>query len=399
MMSVEDARAVMLRETQPTRTQSISLETALGRRLAVDAAARIDQPPFDASAMDGWAVRCADTPGDLRIIGESAAGAPFEGTLAPGETVRISTGAALPANADSVVMQEDAERDGDMLRAPAARPAHIRERGLDFSTDDILLASGRRIDGHAMALLAAAGCDPVTVHAPPRVAVIATGDELVAPSDAAGAGQIYDSVSFGLSGLIKSWGGAPHRAGRLGDDLMQTSEATKYACTKFDLVMTVGGASVGDHDVVKPAVQAMGGEVLVYKISVKPGKPTWFASCPGANVLGLPGNPASALVCAHLFLKPILDVMQGKAAGEASPRLCAGVLDTELPANGARESYLRARAAPDAQGRFIVSPIPRDDSSLLTPLARANALIRRPADAPARTAGDGVEVLVLNEWN
>lgn len=396
MMSVDEARALMLRETYPTGVQAIALENALGHRLGADAVARISQPPFDASAMDGWAVRCADTPGDLRIIGESAAGRPFDGALGPDETVRIFTGAELPQNADGIVIQENAKRDGDIVRMPAAKPAHIRKSGIDFRAGETVRTAGQRLDGAAMALLAAAGCDPVQTHAPPRVAVIATGDELVAPSDELGAGQIYESVSYGLSGLIKSWGGAPQRAGRLPDDLMQTADAIKLACTKFDLVVTIGGASVGDHDVVKPAVQAMGGEILVYKIGVKPGKPTWFASCPGACVLGLPGNPASALVCAHLFLKPMLDVLQGKARADANPRIQIGVLDTELSAIGDRETYLRAMAAPNAEGRFIASPLLRDDSSLLTPMARANALIRRAPGSPACAAGECVELLLLN---
>ncbi|HYE47594.1 MAG TPA: gephyrin-like molybdotransferase Glp [Caulobacter sp.] len=387
---VDEARLRMLAGARRLRLSSIPLTVADGAVLAQDILARRDQPPFDASAMDGWAVRRADAGENavLSIVGESAAGRAYETPLQPGQAVRIFTGAPVPSGADLVVIQEEAERDGDTVRLirPPPKGHNIRPAGGDFRTGQTLLAAGTRLDPWRLSLAAAAGYAMVPVADRPRVAILATGEELVPPGGTPGPYQIYESGSAGLAPMITRWGAIPVRLTPTGDDLAAIQAAAKGA--DADLIVTVGGASVGDYDLVKPALKALGLTLAVETVNVRPGKPTWFGTlADGRRVLGLPGNPASAFVCAELFLKPLILALQGAPAG---PALEPSVLVEPLPANGPREHWMRAVLTPDG-----VRALPDQDSSLVTVFAAADALLRRLPDAPAVGVGERVEILRL----
>jgi len=391
LLAVDDARARMLAEIEALPAETIALTQAIGRVLAESVSAVRDQPPFAASAMDGWAVRSVDTPGELRIVGESAAGHGFGGRVGPHEAVRIFTGAAMPEDADAVVIQEDAEREGEVVRVPAARSgANVRVAGVDFKADDLLLHAGDRIDPWRLSLAAAAGRAEVRVRARPRVAILGTGEEIVEAPAAPGPFQIYDSGAPTLAALVEAWGGVASRSRPVADDLDAVIAALRDA--PADLLVTVGGASVGDHDLVRAAAEALGFQPKVQSVAVRPGKPTFFGVFPdGRKLLGLPGNPASALVCAELFLKPILSAYQG---GPAGPRLITARLAQPLPANGPREHWMRARLSFE-NGVVQAEPFRDQDSSLVTVFALADALLRREAGAPAAAEGAVVEVLPL----
>ena len=393
LLAVEAARARMLAAARPGPVEVVALGEAQGRVLAAPVIATRDQPPFPASAMDGWAVRAADGAGPKRIIGESAAGHGFAGRLGPGEAVRIFTGAAVPEGADAVVIQEDARREGDRVVTPAVGdPRHVRASGLDFHSGDILLEAGARLDPWRLSLAAAAGAARLPVHAMPRVVILATGEEVVEPGALPGRFQIYNSGSTALAALVRAWGGDPLTQASVGDDLAATTAAVAGA--GGDLVVTLGGASVGDHDLVKPALAALGLDLRVESIAVRPGKPTWFGVlADGRLVLGLPGNPASAMVCAELFLRPLLRALQGAAPG---PRMVAGRAATPLGANGEREHWMRARLGSSPDGALTVTAFRDQDSSLVSVFAGADALVRRGPRAPAAAVGDPVEVLVLD---
>jgi molybdopterin molybdotransferase len=388
----------MLALVRPMAAESAILQAALGRVLAQDIVAGRDQPPFNASAMDGYALRSCDTPGTLRLVGESAAGHGFEGSCQAGTAIRISTGAALPDGADTVVIQEDVRRDGDSIIVPAAMAGwNIRSRGCDFSAGTILLPAGRKLDGVALSLVAASGAAQVGVVRAPRVAILSSGDELAAPGSRPGPFQIFDSGTFGIAGLIQSWGGAPNRLAVERDDVGAIARAAEEGLRGSDLLVVVGGASVGDHDHARPALMQLGLKLAVEKIAVRPGKPTWFGATQQGLVLGLPGNPASALACAALFLRPLVEAMLGR-----DPSRCVASrparLTRALPANGPREHYLRALLEVDAEGRQIVRAFEDQDSSLISVFAAANALIRLPADAPALGVGAMVDVLPLEAF-
>jgi len=392
LLTVEDARARMLAEIAALPAETVALADAIGRVLAQDVVATRDQPPFRASAMDGWAVRLADTPGSLAIVGESAAGRGYDGAVGPGQAVRIFTGAAVPDDCDAVIIQEDAERDGDVVRAPAARPGgNIRPAGGDFTAGARLLARGERIDPWKLSLAAAAGRAGLSVHHRPRVAVLSTGEEIVEAPAQPGPFQIYNSGSPALAAMIEAWGGIPVRLRPVRDDLQATVAALRGA--EADLVVTLGGASVGDHDLVRAAAGELGLDLKVASVAVRPGKPTFFGVLgDGRRMLGLPGNPASAFVCAELFLKPMLAAYQG---AEPEPRMIQARLETAVAANGGREQWMRARLA-YADGTVTVRPLGDQDSSLITVFAVSDALLRRAVDAPAAAAGERVEVLPLS---
>ncbi len=393
LLAVEDARSRMLAEVAAPSVETVALDEALGRTLAAPVVATRDQPPFDASAMDGWAVRSADLtsgePTPLRIVGESAAGRGYASDLRPGEAVRISTGAPVPAGADRVVIQEEAERDGDHVRpAPRGAGAHIRLRGGDFRAGQRLLDRGVRLDPWRLSLAAAAGRDRLEVAARPRVAILTTGEELTRPGEAPGAWSIYDSASPALAALCRRWGADVKRLGPAQDRLEAVLALIEQAAA--DLIVTVGGASVGDHDLVRPAFESLGLELKVGSVRVRPGKPTWFGRLDdGRRVLGLPGNPASALVCAELFLRPLVMAMQG---ADPSLPLVELPLAEALPGNGPREHWMRARVTPGWQ----VQPFDDQDSSLVTVFADADALVRRPAGAAPAGAGALVSVRLLD---
>jgi molybdopterin molybdotransferase len=393
-LPVDDARARMLAAVTPLGVEDVAIEAAHGRVLAAAIDARRDQPPFEASAMDGWAVRRADAQEAevlLTIVGESAAGRGFEGQLLPGQAARIFTGAAVPAGADTVVIQENAERQGDKVRLGplAGAGGNIRPRGGDFRAGQRLLEPGVRLDAWRLSLAAAAGCAELTVARRPRVVVLSTGEELVRPPRAPGPYEIYESGSLALCALVEACGGEPRRLAAARDDQAAVIEALHDV--EADLLITVGGASVGDYDLVKPALTQLGLQQIVGSIGIRPGKPTWFGRLgSGTPVLGLPGNPASALVCAELFLGPLVRALLGSAPGPVylPARLLGG-----LPANGPRDHFMRAMIASDADGALTVQPLADQDSSLVTVFALADGLLRRPAGAPA--AGPGAVVPVL----
>ncbi|HET7083163.1 MAG TPA: gephyrin-like molybdotransferase Glp [Rhizomicrobium sp.] len=395
LLSVAEARAAMLATAAPLAAETVPLEQALGRILADAVIAGRDQPPFAVSAMDGYAVRSADTPGNLRLGGESAAGHGFEGLCQPGMAIRISTGAAIPDGADSVVIQEEVERQGDAITVPAAKPgANLRPRGGDFAAGAILLPAGRRLDGVALSLVAASGAAQVKVIRSPRITILSSGDELAAPGTAPGKFQIFDSVTFGIAGLVRAWGGTAQRLAVEKDDAGAIARAAEKGLRDSDLLLVLGGASVGDHDHARPALMRLGLELLVGKIAVRPGKPTWFGKVQQGLVLGLPGNPASALACARLFLRPLIDKMLG-CDPQTGTALHRARLKQALPANGPREHYLRALLEVDQEGQQWVRAHEDQDSSLISVFASANALIRQPADCPALNAGTPVDILPL----
>ncbi len=399
-LTVAEARGRMLAGAGRLGTQEVVLTKALGRVLAAPVVADRDQPPFDASAMDGWAIRHADlAPGArFRIAGESAAGQAYARPVEAGQAVRIFTGAPVPPGADLVVIQENAARDGDTVAFTIDRdppPGNIRPAGGDFRSGDRLLAEGTRLDAWRLALAAAAGWPSLDVAVRPRVAILATGDELVPPGYVPAPDQIFESGSFALAALVEAWGGQATRLKAQADD--RDAIAAAVADAPFDLLVTVGGASVGDHDLVKPALETLGLDLRVQTVAVRPGKPTWFGTLDanGAGdrrVLGLPGNPASALVCAELFLRPLLAALTG--ADPALP-IQAGVLAAPLPANGPREHWMRAARTVDPDGRVRVTPFPDQDSSLIGVFSRADCLVMRPAGAPAAGVGEVVQLLPL----
>jgi len=392
LLSVEDARARMLALAVAMPAETVAIGEAAGRTLAEDVRARRDQPPYAASSMDGWALAAASAPGRLRVVGESAAGRPFAGRVGPGEAVRIFTGAAMPPGADCVVIQEDARRDGDAVETPAAHAgANVRAAGCDFHAGERLLTRGMRLDAWRLSLAAAAGRGTIEAARRPQVCLLSTGEEIVEPGAEPAAHQIFDSGSVALAARISAWGGNPRSARQVGDDLAATAAAVRSA--EADLIVTIGGASVGDHDLVKPALAALGLELAVDSVSVRPGKPTWFGRlADGRRVLGLPGNPASALVCAELFLRPLMMAMQG--ADPTLPLIGARAAGP-IPKNGAREHWMRARLWVGADGIAVAEPFADQDSSLVSVFANAGALVRRPAGAPEAEAGEPLEALPL----
>ena len=343
--------------------------------------------------MDGWAVRAADGPGRLKIVGESAAGHGYVGDVKPGEAVRIFTGAAIPAGADAVVIQEDAVRDGDFVDIPAVTNLmHVRPRGLDFRAGTRLLTAGTRLDAWRLGLAAASGAARVSVATRPRVAILSTGEEVVEPGQVPGPFQIFNSGTTALGALCGNWGAEVIPMGNVGDN--EADIAAAAGAIGGDLLVTVGGASVGDHDLVKPALARLGMRMVVESVAVRPGKPTWFAVLDdGRRVLGLPGNPASALVCAELFLKPLLMAMQG---GASAIELITARATLPLAANGNREHWMRAQLGHSPDGVITATPLNDQDSSLVTVFASADALLRRRPGAPAAAVGDPVSVLPLS---
>jgi molybdopterin molybdotransferase len=394
MMTVCEARAAMLACAGPLGQETAGLDDAMGRVLAKAVSAWRDQPPFAVSAMDGYAVRAGDTPGTLTVGGESAAGRGFAGECGPGCAIRISTGAALPRNADTVVMQEDVQRTGLEVAVPALRLGqNVRPQGGDFRAGEQLLSVPRILDGISISLAAAAGLAQLEVMRRPRVAILSSGDELAPPGTHPGAWQIFDSATFGIAGLVQGWGGRAERLALERDHPDAIAAAADRSLRDADLLVVIGGASVGDHDHARPALAKLGLRAIVEKVSVRPGKPTWFGTVEGRPVLGLPGNPASALVCAQLFLKPLLHAMLGL---NTDPDIRRARLIKPLAANGAREHYMRARWSFDEQGQLWVEAFAQQDSSLISVFAASNALIGLPANAAARSAGTLVDILPLD---
>ncbi|MEX1059755.1 MAG: gephyrin-like molybdotransferase Glp [Methyloceanibacter sp.] len=397
LLSVAEALARVTKGLAPLETERVAIGQATGRVLAEDLPARLTQPPFDASAMDGYAVRAEDVaalPATLRLIGQSAAGAGFRGSVARGEAVRIFTGAPVPYGADTVVIQEDAEQASGMVTIKEVTPTrHIRPRGQDFTEGEVLLAAGTRLGPRELMLAAAMNQPELPVRRKPRVAILATGDEVVPPGLELEADQIVSSVPCGLAALIESHGGEAMSLGIAKDEpesLVTLARAGRAA----DILLTIGGASVGERDLVASALRSEGLELDFWKIAMRPGKPMLYGRLGNQRVLGVPGNPVSALICAHVFLKPMLSSMLGLAE-EARPEPEA-VLGEELEANGEREHYMRAVSDWREDGARIVRPLPSQDSSLVAALARADCLIVRAPYAPALAAGERVRILPLD---
>ena len=376
--------------------ERVPLSAAFGRVLAEPVVATRDQPPFASSAMDGYAVRRADivTGAHLEVVGESAAGKRFAGELKPGQAVRIFTGAPVPDGADAVVIQETTRaHDGrvELLAESVATPGHIRRAGQDFTAGDELLPAGIRLDAWRLSLAAAAGLAEVPVRARPRVAVLCTGDELVQVGATPGPNQIYESGSAAVMALIGQWGGEAAFVGTAADDL-ETLHATLKAVAA-DLIVTIGGASVGDHDLVKPALERLGLVTDFVTLNLRPGKPTSFGVLDsGAHVLGVPGNPASAFVVAQLLLKPWLEAALGLPDHDPFVKAVTAVA---IPANGPRESYLRATLEVNEDGRLCATPFSDQDSSLISVFARSRALVRIASNASVTPAGNLVDILRL----
>lgn len=395
--TVDDARARMCASIAPVGNEQVVLGAALDRTLAETLSAARDQPPFRSSAMDGYALRAVDLAhGRFTVVGESAAGKPHAGAVGAGEAVRIFTGAAVPQGADLVVPQEKTRRDGAALwiDPQLQLAANIRAIATDFRAGERLVAAGTRLNARHVALMAAAGAATVNVSRVPRIALLATGTEILPPGAPAGPYQIYDSVSFGLGAMIEGWGGHPVRRGASPDDEEAVAAAMMQAVSDADLVVIAGGASVGDYDIVKRALASRGLQILVPQVAVRPGRPTWFGTMGLKPVLGLSGNPAAAFVCAHLFLRPLLDRLLER---HAPPQKCvAAVLDGAVRESGANESYWRASVGVDADARLTARPFDNQDTSLVSIFAAANALIRRVAGAPAAARGTIVEALLLD---
>jgi len=395
MISVAQARAIMLEHVAFCGAESVPLAEALGRTLAETIQARRAHPPFRASAMDGYALRSADTPGRLRLVGEAGAGRALARALQESECARIFTGAPLPEGADAVLIQEDARRDGDAVEAPRIAPdRHVRPIGIDFAAGALLLAPPTVLTAPAIALAAAAGRAHIAVARRPRIAILGGGDEIVAPGEAPGPAHIFDSASPGVAGLATTWGAHASAAPPYHDDAIEIAAAIEAGLDASDLTIVIGGASVGDHDHARAATARLGAELLFDKVALRPGKPTWFAVRDGKTVLGLPGNPASAFVCARLFLNPLIARMLGSDTDKAIATRAAR-LRRPLGANGPRETYLRAMTQNDSTGQVWVDIAADQDSSLVRVLASANALVVREPNAASLEAGAIVQALPI----
>ncbi|MEJ0025957.1 MAG: gephyrin-like molybdotransferase Glp [Rhizomicrobium sp.] len=395
MISVEDAVQRIVAAFAPVEAETVGIDAAAGRVLAEDAIARMNQPPDPVSSMDGYAVRSADATAAgvmLRVVGSAPAGHPFGGTLRAGEAVRIFTGGVVPDGADSIVIQEDAQADDGRvtLGVPAIPMRHIRVAGLDFKTGDPIVEAGRRLTARDVSLIAAGDIPTVRVRRRPRVALAATGDELSLPGAPKKPGGIVASSGYALSALIARWGGETIDLGII-PDKAEAVAAIADRAAGADLIVTLGGASVGDHDLVQKALGPRGFELDFWKIAMRPGKPLIFGRLGGTPLLGLPGNPVSTLVCATLFLKPAIAAMLGDAAKAEAP---TARLASDMKANDVRQDYVRARLE-TRDGERFVAPFGLQDSSMLSVLARADALIVRPPRAPAGKAGDIVPIVML----
>jgi molybdopterin molybdotransferase len=393
MITVEEALQRCFALVTPLPSEPVPLRQAAGRVLATPASARLTQPPFDASAMDGYALgRSGDVGATFTVIGEAGAGHGFAGTLAPDQAVRIFTGAPLPKCAETIAIQEDvsASSTGITLTAPARPGANIRKRGQDFAQGDTLSAP-RRLTSKDLALLAAMNIPEVTASRRPVVALIATGDELVMPGDQPGPDQIVASNLFALEAMARAEGAEVRMlpiARDTEDDLRQVFRLADGA----DLIVTIGGASVGDHDLVGKVAADLGLERTFWKIAMRPGKPLMAGRLGPSLMLGLPGNPVSAIVCGHLFLLPMLRAMQGLPASPAPTALA--ILAEDVGPAGPRVHYMRARLSP-GDGLPRITPFASQDSALLRILTEADALLIRPQDDGPRRAGERVEYLPL----
>lgn len=390
MISVAGALEQLFALVPAPETEEVALRDAAGRVLSRDVTAARTQPPFAASSMDGYALRRAEVEPDamFKVIGEAAAGHRFEGTVGPGQCTRIFTGAPVPEGTDFVVIQEDVTRRGNLitLGRDISDKDNVRPAGGDFSAGD-KVAAPRRLNPADIALLAAMNIARVPVARSPTVAILATGDELVMPGETPGPDQIIASNTFGLAAQLDALGALPRLLPIAGDNEPSLRAALSLAGTA-DLIITIGGASVGDHDLVAGVAADLGMEQSFYKVAMRPGKPLMAGRLAGVPMIGLPGNPVSALVCGTVFVAPFIRAMQGLPMAPA--RRAEAPLTCGMPENGPREHYMRARLGGDG-----ITPFDRQDSSLLTVLAGADALLVRPPHDPARDAGEMVSYIPI----
>ena len=390
LLAVAEAQRRLLGTARQVGSERVPLGAAHGRWAASDIIANQTRPPHDLSAMDGYAIRFADLPGSFALIGESAAGHPFDGPVGPGESVRIFTGAVMPQGADTVLIQEEATRDGDRIElagdGPAAIGRNTRRRGGDFAEGAVVIAKGERLTAARVALAAAAGHGTLPVNRRIRIAIVATGDELVRPGAPVGPAQLPESNGVMLAAILAD---LPVDIIDLGivPDRLDALTACFWA-VDTDILVTTGGASVGDHDLVRPAIEAAGGNIGFWRIALRPGKPMMAGMLRDTVVLGLPGNPASAFVTALVFLRPLIAASGGATA--PLPQSMMARLGAALPGNDARQDYLRAHWHGD---RVIAALV--QDSGMVTTLARADCLIVRAPHAPPANEGDLVDILPL----
>ena len=394
LMPVDEALARVLGAVKKLGVEFIKLDDVIGRVLAKDLEAKRDQPPFQSSAMDGYAARHEDLGRPLKLVGIAAAGHRFKGTVKRGQAVRILTGAPLPMGADTIVIQENVSLSGKELvvhESPAAG-RNIRPRGLDFKKNAVLISAGTRVTARDIGLMAAANAAVVSVRKRPRVVLFTTGDELVLPGDRPRTDQIFSSNSHALAAMLNAWGAEVMNLGIVRDDMKATIAAIKKAA-KADILVTTGGASVGDHDYVQEALRRAGVKIGFWKIALRPGKPLMFGTKGKLSVLGLPGNPVSALVCARIFLKPLIGKMLGLDMTDVPvmARVAAA-----LPANDERQDYLRATLRYEEDGARAVHVFSKQDSSMQRNLRDADCLIVRPPNAPEVPHDALVPVILLD---
>jgi molybdopterin molybdotransferase len=392
LLPLADAQARLLALATPLAEEHAALADAAGRWLAADIPARVDHPFADLSAMDGYAIRFDELPGPWRVVQEIAAGAMPSGLLAPGEAARIFTGAPLPEGADTILIQEEAARDGDALRlsgeGPPAKGAHVRCKGGNFSAGATILKAGERLTPARIGLAAMAGHASLPVRRRPRVTILSTGDELAAPGTPLRPGQIYESNAAMLGAMLGDQAVDLEIWPFIGDNFVNLTDALRDAAARSDILVTSGGASVGDHDLVRPALEAAGAALDFWRVAMKPGKPLMAGRLGDCVLLGLPGNPVSAFVTALLFLKPLIAALGG--AADPLPRTVRLPLAAPVPANGTRLDFLRATIEDGA-----VRPLAAQDSAALPALAQADALLLRPPHAPAAEPGMFADVLII----
>jgi molybdopterin molybdotransferase len=398
LISVEEALARVLDGVDPLPAEDVSIAEAHGRILAAPLASLRTQPPADVSSMDGYAARGADLvrPAMLKVIGESAAGRPFAGEVKAGEAVRIFTGAILPPGADTIVTQEDAKLDGKTVALPAARTgSYVRKRGLDFVAGKTMLDTGRRLSARDLGLAAAMDHARVQVARRPRIAIIATGDELVAPGAGGDEHRIVASNPYALAALLRGENALVSDLGIVPDKVEAIAAAMRLARGNVDVLITLGGASVGDHDLIAPALKAEGITMAFHRVALRPGRPLLLGLAGKLRVLGLPGNPVSSYVCACLFLVPLLRKLQGRR--DFLPKSVPAVLGTDMAENDHRQDYLRARIEYGADGRLKATPHERQDSSMQALMVESDGLLIRPPHAPAAKAGEPCEILLFSD--
>ena len=399
MITVDEALARVLASAEaPLEEEKVMLDAAYGRVLTREVKALRTQPPFPNSAMDGYAVRASVTaaaPLTLTVIGESAAGRAFQGALGPGEAVRIFTGAPMPEGADAIVIQEDVRREGDRigLAAVALAGDNLREAGMDFGAGETLIAAARRLTPRDVALAAAANHTHLSVRRRARVAILATGDELVPPGGTLGPAQIVASNNYAVAGVVEATGATAIDLGIAVDELGALKDAVSRARdAKADVLVTLGGASVGDYDLVQQALVAEGMELGFWRIAMRPGKPLMHGRLGAMRILGLPGNPTSSTVCAVLFLRPLIRALHGEP-DPGHDLSQAARLAVDLAANGLRQDYMRATLARGPDGVLVATPAANQDSSLVKTMARADGLIVRAPHAEPAKAGDACRVI------